>query len=312
MKHRIHSIATITALAGVFAVASCSKRESKDEHLSFNAPEEAETALIAALEKNDVDGLRRLLGPVPEELLTSGDEVADRAPRERFLERYRERHQFVAGSPNDLVLQVGEDNWPLPIPLVRNEGKWRFDGAAGTDEILLRRIGANELRTIDVMRGYVAAQEDYAAAEHDGLAAGVYARKLRSEPGKHDGLYWKVSAGEPQSPAGPMLAAAAAEGYTGSPGARTPYHGYNFRMLFAQGPAASGGARSYLEDGKLTGGFALIAAPETYGASGVMTFVVNQDGVVWQRDLGEKTAEVAATIESFNPDETWTPIAPDG
>jgi hypothetical protein len=312
MKHRIHRIATLAVIAALFTVVSCSKPESKDEHLSFDTPEEAETALIAALEKNDVDGLRRLLGPVPDELLSSGDEVADRATRERFLERYRERHQIVAGSPNDLVLQVGEDNWPLPIPLVRNEGKWRFDGAAGADEIVLRRIGSNELRTIDVMRGYVATQEDYAAAEHDGVAAGVYAQKLRSEPGKRDGLYWEVAAGEPQSPAGPMLAAAASEGYAGSGGARTPYHGYHYRMLFAQGPAASGGARNYLEDGKLTGGFALIAAPETYGASGVMTFLVNQDGVVWQRDLGENTAELAASIESFNPDETWTPIAPDG
>ena len=309
---RIQPIATLAAIAALFIIVSCSKRESKDEHLSFNTPEEAETALIAALDKNDVAGLRRLLGPVPDQLLSSGDEVADRTTRERFLERYHERHQFVAGSPNDLVMQVGEDNWPLPIPLVRNEGKWRFDGAAGADEIVLRRVGSNELRTIDVMRGYVAAQEDYAAAEHDGVGAGVYARKLRSEPGKHDGLYWEVAADEAQSPAGPMLAAAAAEGYGGSEGTRAPYHGYLYRLLFAQGPAASGGARNYLEGEKLSGGFALIAHPEAYGASGVMTFIVNQDGVVWQRDLGEKTAELAAAIESFNPDETWTPIAPDG
>ena len=221
---RIQPIATLAAIAALFIIVSCSKRESKDEHLSFNTPEEAETALIAALDKNDVAGLRRLLGPVPDQLLSSGDEVADRTTRERFLERYHERHQFVAGSPNDLVMQVGEDNWPLPIPLVRNEGKWRFDGAAGADEIVLRRVGSNELRTIDVMRGYVAAQEDYAAAN-----AMEWARaSMRENFGVNQAstMGFIGVGGRSAKPCGPMLAAAAAEGYGGSEGTRAPYHGY--------------------------------------------------------------------------------------
>lgn len=312
MKPRTLSIALLV-IATNLSVASCSRRDSQGgEHLSFGTPEEAETALIAALDTGDADVLRRLLGPVPEELLSSGDEVSDRAVRTRFLEQYRAKHRLVAGGPDDLVLQVGEDDWPMPIPLVRLEGRWQFDGAAGADEIVLRRIGANELRTIDVMRGYVAAQEDYAASTHDGVAAGVYAQKLRSDPGKQNGLYWEGAAGETPSPAGPLLAAAAEEGYGSSQSVRAPYHGYLYRMLLAQGAGASGGARDYVVDGKLTGGFAVIAAPDSYGASGVMTFIVNQDGVVWQRDLGEKTPELAGAIKEFNPDGTWTPIAPDG
>jgi hypothetical protein len=228
-----------------------------------------------------------------------------------FLARYRVKHQLVTGGPDDLVLQVGEDDWPLPIPLVRHDGRWHFDGAAGVDEVVMRRIGGNELRTIDVMEGFVAAQEDYAAEAHDGATAGVYAQKIRSDPGKHNGLYWEVAAGEPQSPAGPMLADAAAEGYTGGRGAAAPYHGYHYRMLASQGPEANGGARDYIVDGKLTGGFALLAWPATYGASGVMSFMINQDGVVWQRDLGDNTEEIAASIQQFNPDSTWTPIAPE-
>ena len=265
-------------------------------------------ALVAALEKHDVQELGRLLGPGTDKLLTSGDEVSDRAAREAFLARYREQHRFVAGSPGDMVLQVGADDWPLPIPLVREQGRWRFDGAAGAEEIVARRIGANELRTIDVMRSYVDAQQEYASTGHDGAAAGVYARRLRSEPDKQNGLYWETTADEALSPAGPLLAAAADEGYGH---ASASYHGYQFRMLLAQGPAANGGAHEYLVGGKLTGGFALLAYPAEYGASGVMTFMVNQDGVVWQRDLGEKTAQVAASIQQFNPDETWTPIAPE-
>lgn len=312
MKPRTLIVVTLVVTAGL-SVASCSKRESRGaEHLSFATPEEAGTALVAAVGENATDELQRLLGPGTEKLISSGDEVADRTSRERFLELYRARHRFVAGGPDDLVLQVGEDEWPLPIPLVKHERGWQFDGVAGADEIILRRIGANELRSIDVMRGYVAAQEDYAATAHDGAAAGVYAQKLHSDPGKQNGLYWEVAEGQVQSPAGPMLAAATAEGYSGSQEGRAPYHGYLYRMLVSQGEAANGGARNYLVEGKLAEGFALIAYPETYGASGVMTFIVNQDGVVWQRDLGEKTPELAGAIKEFNPDGTWTPIAPDG
>ena len=307
-----------TIVLTALAMSACEKRGPGAEHLSFDTAEAAVAALVAAAEKHDVDELGRLLGPGTEDLLSSGDEVSDRAEREAFLKRYRARHRLVAGGPDDAVLQVGEDDWPLPIPLVREAGKWRFDGAAVADELVLRRIGANELRTIDVMQGFVAAQEEYAAAGHDGAAPGVYAKNFRSTPGTHDGLYWEVASGESPSPAGPFLAAAAEEGYalksaSEQPrGKRTPYHGYVYRMLLSQGPAANGGARDYLVNGRLTGGFAVLAVPETYGASGVMSFIVSQDGIVWQRDLGEKTAELTASMQQFDPDPAWTPIAPEG
>jgi hypothetical protein len=274
---------------------------------TFATPEVAVEALIAASEKSDVAALKDILGPGTDELVSSGDAVVDQSERAAFVARYREKHEFVAGTPDHLVLQVGADEWPLPIPLVRNSEGWYFDGDAGADELVLRRIGANELRTIDVMRGYVEAQEDYAAAAHDGGTAGVYAQKLRSDPGKQNGLYWETAAGEPESPAGPLLAEAASEGYGSGKG--LPYHGYLYRILLSQGDAANGGAVNYVVDGKLSGGYAVVAWPADYGSSGIMTFMVNQDGIVWQRDLGEDTGKVVADITQFNPDESWTPIA---
>lgn len=308
MRRPFSEFAAVAVVA--MAICACTKRAPQPaEQVSFATPDEAVAALVASLEKNSIEELRRMLGPGTDELLSSGDEVQDRAARETFIQQYSARHRLVAGGPNDVVLQVGEDDWPLPIPLVRRDARWYFDGAAGADEIVLRRIGGNELRTIDVMRGFVAAQDEYAATGHDGAPSGIYAQKLRSDPGKHNGLYWEVAAGEAQSPAGPFLAAATGEGYTAQQGSRAPYHGYLYRMLFSQGPDANGGERDYLVDGRLTGGFALLAYPDAYGASGVMTFVVNQDGVVWQRDLGENTAQTAASLEQFDPGRDWTPIA---
>jgi Protein of unknown function (DUF2950) len=292
------------------ALPGCTQREqtTAPAQLSFDTPDGAVAALIAAAEKHDTTALQGLLGPGTENLISSGDEIADRKAREAFVARYHAYHQLVGGSPNVVVLLVGEDRWPVPIPLIRSDNRWSFDGDAGAEELVLRRIGANELRTIDVMQGFVVAQMEYFASGHDGAAPGVYARKLRSEPGKHDGLYWEVAPGEPQSPAGPLLAAAATEGYANSRGPGTPYHGYLFRPLTSQGPAANDGARDYLVDGRLTGGFALLAYPATYGASGVMTFIVNQDEVIWQRDLGTDTAQAAAAVQQFDPDTRWTPI----
>jgi hypothetical protein len=280
-------------------------------HTSFATPDEALAALVAAAQQGDVATLQGLLGPGSEQLLSSGDAVDDKRERENFVARYQVHHELVAGSPSDLVLLVGDDRWPLPIPLVRTGDRWSFDGAAGAQELVLRRIGANELRTIDVMRGYVAAQEDYAASGHDGAPAGAYAMHLRSTPGKQDGLYWDPTPGEAQSPAGPLLADATAEGYAVQGDAKSPYRGYYYKLLLSQGPDANGGARSYVEDGRLTGGFAALAYPAEYGASGIMTFMVDQDGTVWQRDLGSKTAAAARAIDTFNPDGDWTPIAPE-
>jgi Protein of unknown function (DUF2950) len=303
-------LATLIAFC-LLVTGGCDGQEAASvAQLSFATADEAVAVLALAIEADDPAQLQSLLGPGTEDLLSSGDAVADRNAREWFLERYRANHTVVSGGPNDLVLQVGPDNWPLPIPLVRREGRWEFDGAAGAHELVIRRIGANELRTIEVMRGFVAAQREYAAASHDGVAPGTYAQKVRSEVGKHDGLYWEVGQGEPPSPAGPLLAAATAEGYSQADGKEVPYHGYVYQMLFSQGADAPGGARSYLVDGGLRNGFGVLARPAEYGASGVMTFIVNQDGVVWQRDLGDDTARLAASIREVNPDRHWTPIAP--
>jgi len=308
-------IALAAALALV-AVSGCQRKDAATPTptsaattaaKTFATPEAAIDALVAAVERNDTAALQEILGPGIDELLSSGDEVEDRAEREAFIARYREQNALVAGGPNRLVLQVGADQWPLPIPVVRGENGWHLDGEAGADEIVVRRIGANELHTIDVMRGFVEAQEDYAAMTHDGSNTGVYAQKLRSDAGKQDGLYWEAGAGEEESPAGPALAAATSEGYNAAKG--EPYHGYLYRILLSQGAAADGGAKDYVVDGKLTGGYALIGWPADYGASGIMTFIVNQDGVVWQRDLGEDTAKAVADVTQFNPDENWTPLA---
>jgi hypothetical protein len=200
---------------------------------------------------------------------------------------------------------VGAKDWELPIPIVLADGRWHFDTAAGKQELIYRRIGDNELGAIAVCRGTIAAQRDYAAEGHDGLSAGIYAGKLRSDPGKHNGLYWEAADGEPASPAGPFLAQAAEEGYQKG----DPYHGYYYRGLKAQGAAAPGGAKSYLAGGVLKGGAALIAYPAQYKVSGVMTFIIDQDGVVYQKDLGESTTEAAKAITEYNPDSSWTKVA---
>lgn len=311
MKRDARFSAASLLLTGLLAAAGCSPSgsSSTSKALAFGTPDEAVTSFVSAVEQRDPAQLKKLLGFDSDTLLTSGDAVEDSMAREAFLTRYGEKHQLVAGGPDQLVLQVGDDGWPLPFPLVREGDGWHFDGPAGADEIVYRRIGANELSTIDVMRGFVAAQEDYAAKTHDGVPAGAYAGKLRSDPGKQNGLYWEVADGQPESPAGPMLAEAASGGYREGRGASAPYHGYLFRLLSAQGPNANGGARDYMSGGRLTGGYALIAWPAIYGASGVMSFMVNQDGVVWQRDLGEQTPAAASNIQSFDPDTTWTPIA---
>lgn len=312
LSHGVPRAAILVSL--LLASASCARSEPDDTNqLSFDTPDSAAATLVSALENRDVVTLNRLLGTETEAVLSSGDTAIDRRDREAFLARYRVRHQLVAGGPDDVMLTVGEDEWPLPVPLLRRNGRWRFDGDAAVHELLARRIGANELHTIDVMRGVVEAQQDYAAVGRDGGAPGVYARVLRSDPGRRNGLYWQAAAGEAPSPAGPLLASAADERRTTSAGGSgpAPYHGYVYRMLFSQGPAADSGAREYVVDGKLTGGFALVAYPAEYGATGVMTFMVNQDGLVWQRDLGAKTTELAAAITQFNPDSTWTPIPRD-
>ena len=297
------------ALSGCARPAQNTIARTADPQVSFATPEGAVEALVAAGEKQDVAGLHALLGPGTGALLSSGDPVADRRAREAFLARYRARHELIADGPNDFALLLGEERLPFAIPLVRTGGRWFWDGAAGAPELLSRRIEANQRRTIAVLKSFVGAEEQYAAVGHDGGPPGVYAQKLRSTSGKRDGLYWDTAAGEPQSPASPLLAAAAAEGYSVGRVGGAPYHGYVFRLLTSQGPSARGGARDYLASGKLTGGFAALAYPDAYGSSGVMTYMVSQEGVVWQRDLGQGTGAAAATIRQFDPNDTWAPVA---
>jgi hypothetical protein len=280
---------------------------------TFPTAEAAVDAFVAALRTNDSAALTEIFGPDSEDLVSSGDPVADSNGRARFVAAYDAAHELVPGDDGSVVLEVGEDAWPSPIPLVQNDGKWRFDTDAGIDEVVYRRIGRNELGTIETCLGIAAAQHDYAAEGHDGQPAGIYAKKLMSDPGKHNGLYWEPVEGERASPVGPFLAAASAEGYkkaTGSAsGTSAPYHGYLYKALTGQGPAANGGAKQYLDkQGQMTGGFAVVAYPVEYQASGVKTFIVNQDGVVYQKDLGPNTAQLAAAMTVFNPDGTWTKV----
>ena len=289
-------------------MAACAPPE-EDDYIPFVTAEEAFLGLVVALEEGDPVTLGRLLGPGSDELISSGDPVADKAGREAFLAAYREKHKLVPDGDDRQVLVIGAQDWPVPIPAVRKEGRWRLDGAAGADELIYRRVGANELGAIAVARGFVDAQREYAAEARDGNPAGVFAQKLLSDPDQQNGLYWPTADDEAPSPAGPFVAAAGAEGYRrGGEGQRVPYHGYYYRPLFGQGPAANGGAMNYFVDGLLTQGFALIAWPATYGVSGVKTFIVNQDGVVYEKDLGDDTATLVGAIQDFDPDSSWTPV----
>jgi len=273
----------------------------------FASPEEAVDALVAATRHTRLRELREILGTAGRALIWSGDRVADQIGRDRFIGAYDQSHRIDATGPDGAVLIVGSEEWPLPIPLVRKGTGWHFDTGAAVQEILNRRVGRNELTVIDVCRAFVVAQREYAALDPAGAGLGEYAQRFLSSPGTRDGLYWPAASGEPASPLGPLVARAQAEGYRRPATAQpVPYHGYYYRILTRQGPNAPGGARDYLVDGRLRGGFALIATPAKYGNSGVMTFLVNQIGVVYQKNLGPDTATVAARITEFDPDATWT------
>jgi hypothetical protein len=274
---------------------------------SFFSVAEATEALVAALRAGDRKALLAILGKEGQSLIGSGDPVADRRIRERFVAEYDEQHRFEAvGSKVTLV--VGRDDFPFAIPLVPDGRRWRFNTAAGKEEILNRRIGQNELNAIQVALAYVDAQREYYAQDPDGDGILHYAGAFESSPGKRDGLYWPTKPGEPQSPLGPFVAQARAEGYAKRSANPVPYWGYYYRILTAQGKDAPGGAYDYLAHGRLMGGFALVAYPARYGVSGVMTFIVNHEGVVYQKDLGPKTAALALAMREFNPDRTWTRI----
>jgi hypothetical protein len=282
-------------------------RAEASEVKTFATYRAAATAFMTAVRANDEDALKEILGPREHELLSSGDATQDNNARLKFLERYDQAHALVRKTPDQVVLTVGPSAWPVPFPIVRVDGAWHFDATKGAQEMAYRRIGHNELDAIRVCQALYAAQRQYAADSHDGVPAGTYAQRFRSEPGTQNGLYWEVNEGQSQSPTGSLVAEAASEGYgsTKQDGKPTPFHGYLYRILKAQGPQAPGGAKDYVLDGRMTGGFAFVAYPAEYGSSGVMTFLVGPRGVVYQKDLGETTEEAAKGIAAFDPDRTW-------
>lgn len=275
---------------------------------SFASAEEAAKAAVAAARNNDVKELSAIFGAPAKEILFSADAVADKQRRERFLAAYDQKNR-LATEKDSTILIVGNQEWPFPIPLVKKSNTWIFDSEKGKQEILNRRIGENELFTIQACLAVVDAQREYAIKDRnrDGLLE--YAQKFISDSGKKNGLYWNAKQGEPQSPLGPIMVQARSEGYQGKPsGSPSPFHGYYYRILTAQGKDAPGGAYSYLWRGKMIGGFALVAYPAEYGNSGVMSFIVNHDGKVFQKDLGKNTAAVAKGMTVYNPDKTWTEV----
>jgi len=275
---------------------------------SFSSAEEAVKAAIAAARSSNDKELLAIFGPQAKEILFSGDAVADKDRRAQFIAAYDEKNR-LATKGEDTILIVGKQEWPFPIPVVKKGQSWVFDTDKGKEEILNRRIGENELFTIQALLAVVDAQREYAMKDRDKNGLLEYAQKFISDPGKKNGLYWEAKQGEPESPFGPIMVRARSEGYKKQEsGGPPPYHGYYYKILTAQGKDAPGGAYSYLVKGKMIGGFAVVAYPAQYGNSGVMTFIVNHDGKVFQKDLGKNTASVAATMKEYNPDKTWEEV----
>ena len=298
------------AVSAVVAIGLGNTPAAGAEQRTFGGPEEATQDLVGALSASDTQLAEAILGPDGEKLLHSGDAIADQTARQRFLSAYIQQHRLEYEGDDKVVLHVGEEDWPLPIPIVRKNGAWLFDSAAGAEEILNRRIGRNELNAIQVCLAIVDAQREYAATDHDGSGVRAFARRLVSTPGARDGLYWPTGDAEEPSPLGPLAARAVEEGYPASPTAGTPvpYHGYFYRILTGQGEHAKGGAYDYLVDGRMVGGFALVAYPARYGVSGIMTFIVNHDGAVYQKDFGEDSSQLARSTTKFDPDQSWSRI----
>jgi hypothetical protein len=285
-------------LAACFPASSLAQQPGQK---TFSSAEEASSSLIAAMQSRNEKALLEFLGPDGKQVISSGDEVEDLNHRAYFVQRYLEMHRLVNEPDGTTVLYIGARNWPTPIPLVHNANGWYFDTEAGKREVLFRRIGRNEMSAIRVCQELAAAEHEYHDAQH-----AQYAQAIFSDAGQHNGLYWKVTPGEPQSPIGPLVANAVAQGYApGRSGAPTTYRGYYFHILTMQGKHAPGGAKQYIVDGKMTEGFAFVAYPAEYRSSGVMTLIVGRDGVVYQRDLGKTTDTIASAMKMYNPDSTW-------
>jgi hypothetical protein len=291
--------------AVLLSVAPCLAAPDNTAQKSFASPEEAFKSLVQAARSSDTTELGAILGPDSQDIVSSGDPVADKSGRKRLISLYDEKILIEGAETGWAVVSLGNEDFPFPIPLVKEGDVWRFDTEAGKEELLNRRIGRNELAVIEVLRAYVDAQREYAATDWDGDGAMAFAQQVRSTPGNKDGLYWPAKDGEQESPLGPLAAEAAQEGYTKE---NTALYGYRYRILKAQGKDAAGGDFDYLVNGRMILGFAMVAYPVQYGASGIMTFIVNHNGIVFQKDLGENSEGIAAAMEIFNPDAGWSKV----
>jgi hypothetical protein len=296
----------LTLAAAVVVLPSC-RRAPEAAYRTFNSPEDAVKALSAAVTREKVDELLQIFGPEGKELIDASDPASARRGREVFTAAATERWKLVDRQGGGKTLVIGNEEWPFPVPLVQDAQGWHFDAAAGKEEVITRRIGRNELAVIDTCQTYVAAQRRYASLAHDGRKPGLYAASFRSDPGKQNGLYWEARRGEPRSPLGDLLAEAANPERLKSDAAKPPpFHGYYFKILTGQGASARGGAKSYLVNGEMSGGFALVAWPAQYDSTGIMTFIVNQDGIVREKDLGPESDAAARGMTAFDPDTSWT------
>jgi len=298
----------LTKVLFTTAMLLCAAAAAASAQQAFKTPDEAASALVSAAKANDLKAISTVLGPDGDDIISSGDDVADVTTRQKFVAAYDAKHQLAMEGDNKAIMVIGQEDFPLPIPLVRKDGMWRFDTAAGRQEILARRIGRNELDAIQASLAYVDAQNEYAEKDRTGAGVKTYAQRIISQPGKKDGLYWPTSQGDDASPLGELVAQATAQGYRVG-GGRTPFHGYYFKILTQQGAAASGGELEYVVRGKMIGGFALVAYPAEYENSGVMTFLVNHDGTVFEKDLGPDTAKLAERMSSYNPDPSWKKVS---
>ena len=305
LRARVSAYALLALLASVMTLAGQTATQR-----TFGAPEEAVKALVDTAKKGDLDALLAIFGPEGRELLASSDPATARMNRQVFTLAISEKWHLEDAADGRKTLVIGNEDWPFPVPLVKGADGWRFDTHAGKEEVLARRIGRNELQAIATSSAYVTAQQRYAQQGHDGKPAGMYATKFRSDPGKENGLYWPVARGQKRSPLGDAVAEAAQEGRAPSAD-RTqpaPLHGYYFKILTAQGAAASGGVKNYVVKGEMSGGFALVAWPAQYDETGVMTFIVNQDGTVRESDLGPQTDAIARKMTAYNPDASWRQV----
>jgi hypothetical protein len=300
---KLAAFAILAAGIAWFAIPATAQQTGQK---TFPSAKAATSALVSALQTNDSAALLAVLGADAKDIVSSGDEVEDKNNRDQMVEKYQQMHRLVTEPDGTTTLYLGAENWPMPIPLVHKGNSWYFDTDAGKQEILYRRIGKNELAVIQICRELVDAEKEYYSQPHDGDSGKQYAQNFFSDPDKHNGLYWKANSGEAESPIGPLVASAATEGYVRDPAQKQqPFHGYYFRVLTGQRGADAGGTRSYIANGKMTGGFAFVAYPAEYRSSGVMTFIVDQDGVVYEKDLGPNTAATAKALTKYDRDDRW-------